>query len=215
MIFIQSQSPYSENCDFHYWKYVIPTFLIGNAFFFVSTGHISSEKNGVSFSVQNGDVCLHDFSGKQLAFQEKDDTGSQNSRISLRRTSKRGSLTFIEKMWFPLKQNIVLQREVEIYFNSFYIMWEDQKLILFNIWYWNFKAACNVLTRTITNWKKKKKGGEGATVLTRYFRCWITAGVFPFSFFIRGFLRIFTFKRKFCLELFSLHLSLSGYNYNA
>nr|XP_047922770.1 adhesion G-protein coupled receptor G2 isoform X6 [Anser cygnoides] len=61
-------------------------------------GHISSEKNGVSFSVQNGDVCLHDFSGKQLVFQEKDDTGSQNSRISLRRTSKRGSLTFIEKM---------------------------------------------------------------------------------------------------------------------
>ncbi|NXL93900.1 AGRG2 protein, partial [Alectura lathami] len=61
-------------------------------------GHFSSEKNGVSFSVQNGDVCLHDFSGKQLAFQEKDDTGSQNSHISLRRTSKRGSLTYIEKM---------------------------------------------------------------------------------------------------------------------
>ncbi|NXO49849.1 AGRG2 protein, partial [Aramus guarauna] len=61
-------------------------------------GHLSSEKNGVSFSVQNGDVCLHDFSGKQLVFQEKDDTGSQKSRISLRRTSKRGSLTFIEKM---------------------------------------------------------------------------------------------------------------------
>ncbi|XP_074016614.1 adhesion G-protein coupled receptor G2 [Numenius arquata] len=61
-------------------------------------GHLSNEKNGVSFSVQNGDVCLHDFSGKQLVFQEKDDTGSQKSRISLRRTSKRGSLTFIEKM---------------------------------------------------------------------------------------------------------------------
>ncbi|NXU53734.1 AGRG2 protein, partial [Turnix velox] len=60
-------------------------------------GHLSSEKNGVSFSAQNGDVCLHDFSGK-LVFQEKDDTGSQKSRISLRRTSKRGSLTFIEKM---------------------------------------------------------------------------------------------------------------------
>lgn len=66
--------------------------------FFLSTGHLSSEKNGVSFSVQNGDVCLHDFSGKQLVFQEKDDTGSQKSHISLRRTSKRGSLTFIEKM---------------------------------------------------------------------------------------------------------------------
>ncbi|NXL42285.1 AGRG2 protein, partial [Podilymbus podiceps] len=61
-------------------------------------GYLSSEKNGVSFSVQNGDVCLRDFSGKQLVFQEKDDTGSQKSHISLRRTSKRGSLTFIEKM---------------------------------------------------------------------------------------------------------------------
>ncbi|KAM6310407.1 adhesion G-protein coupled receptor G2 [Aegotheles albertisi] len=61
-------------------------------------GHLSSEKNGVSFCVQNGDVCLHDFPGKQPVFQEKDDTGSQKSQISLRRTSKRGSLTFIEKM---------------------------------------------------------------------------------------------------------------------
>ncbi|XP_010179313.1 PREDICTED: G-protein coupled receptor 64 [Mesitornis unicolor] len=61
-------------------------------------GHLSSEKNGVAFGLQNGDLCLHDFSGKQLVFQEKDDTGSQKSRISLRRTSKRGSLTFIEKM---------------------------------------------------------------------------------------------------------------------
>ncbi|XP_042644512.1 adhesion G-protein coupled receptor G2 [Tyto alba] len=63
-----------------------------------NAGHYSSEKNGVSFSVQNGDVCLHDFSGKQLVFQEKDDTSSQKSHISLRKTSKRGSLTFIEKM---------------------------------------------------------------------------------------------------------------------
>ncbi|NXQ90624.1 AGRG2 protein, partial [Nyctibius grandis] len=61
-------------------------------------GHLSSEKNGVSFSVQNGDVRLHDFSGKQLVFQEKDDTGSQKSHIPLRRTSKRGSLTSMEKM---------------------------------------------------------------------------------------------------------------------
>ncbi|XP_068774655.1 adhesion G-protein coupled receptor G2 isoform X2 [Struthio camelus] len=61
-------------------------------------GHLSSEKNGVSFSVQNGDVCLHDFSGKQVVVQEKDDTGNQKNHISLRRTSKRGSLTFIEKM---------------------------------------------------------------------------------------------------------------------
>ncbi|NXH51598.1 AGRG2 protein, partial [Rhabdornis inornatus] len=61
-------------------------------------GHLSSEKNGVCFSVQNGDVCLHDFSGKQLVFQDKDDTGSQESQISHRRTSKRGSLSSMEKM---------------------------------------------------------------------------------------------------------------------
>uniref|UniRef100_A0A8C6IXJ7 Adhesion G-protein coupled receptor G2 n=1 Tax=Melopsittacus undulatus TaxID=13146 RepID=A0A8C6IXJ7_MELUD len=61
-------------------------------------GHLASEKNGISFSAQNGDLCLHDFSGKQLVLQEKDDTGSQKSHISFRRTSKRGSLTFIEKM---------------------------------------------------------------------------------------------------------------------
>ncbi|NXH00023.1 AGRG2 protein, partial [Loxia leucoptera] len=61
-------------------------------------GHLSSEKNGVCFSVQNGDVSLHDFSGKQLVFQDKDDTGSQESQISLRRTSKRGSLSSMEKM---------------------------------------------------------------------------------------------------------------------
>ncbi|XP_010015502.1 PREDICTED: G-protein coupled receptor 64 [Nestor notabilis] len=61
-------------------------------------GHLASEKNGVSFSVQNGDLCLHNFSGKQLVLQEKDDTGSQKIHISLRRTSKRGSLTFNEKM---------------------------------------------------------------------------------------------------------------------
>ncbi|NXR75470.1 AGRG2 protein, partial [Pycnonotus jocosus] len=61
-------------------------------------GHLSSEKNGVCLSVQNGDVCLHDFSGKQLVFQDKDDTGSQESQISLRRTSKRGSLNSMEKM---------------------------------------------------------------------------------------------------------------------
>ncbi|NXQ46698.1 AGRG2 protein, partial [Catharus fuscescens] len=61
-------------------------------------GHLSSEKNGVCFSVQNGDVCLHDFSGKQLVFQDKDDTGSQESQISHRRTAKRGSLSSMEKM---------------------------------------------------------------------------------------------------------------------
>ncbi|NXO05341.1 AGRG2 protein, partial [Rhinopomastus cyanomelas] len=61
-------------------------------------GHLSSEKNGVCFSVQNGDLCLHDFSGKQLVFEEKDDTVSQKSQVSLRRTSRKGSLPFMEKI---------------------------------------------------------------------------------------------------------------------
>uniref|UniRef100_A0ABI7W1U0 Adhesion G protein-coupled receptor G2 n=1 Tax=Felis catus TaxID=9685 RepID=A0ABI7W1U0_FELCA len=59
-------------------------------------GSASSEKNGVSFSVQNGDVCLHDFTGKQHMFNEKEDPCNGKSRIALRRTSKRGSLHFIE-----------------------------------------------------------------------------------------------------------------------
>uniref|UniRef100_A0A8C3XIS2 Adhesion G-protein coupled receptor G2 n=1 Tax=Chelydra serpentina TaxID=8475 RepID=A0A8C3XIS2_CHESE len=61
-------------------------------------GNVSSEKNGVSFIVQNGDVCLHDFSGKQLVFHEKDDADHKKTRVSLRRTSKRGSLHFIKQM---------------------------------------------------------------------------------------------------------------------
>ncbi|XP_006835743.1 PREDICTED: G-protein coupled receptor 64 [Chrysochloris asiatica] len=61
-------------------------------------GNASTEKNGVSFSVQNGDVCLHDFSGKQHVFNEKEDLCNGKSRIALRRTSKRGSLHFIEQM---------------------------------------------------------------------------------------------------------------------
>uniref|UniRef100_A0A8D1M9X0 Adhesion G protein-coupled receptor G2 n=1 Tax=Sus scrofa TaxID=9823 RepID=A0A8D1M9X0_PIG len=61
-------------------------------------GTISPEKNGVSFSVQNGDVCLHDFTGKQHMFNEKEDSCNGKSRIALRRTSKRGSLHFIEQM---------------------------------------------------------------------------------------------------------------------
>ncbi|XP_037677915.1 adhesion G-protein coupled receptor G2 isoform X2 [Choloepus didactylus] len=61
-------------------------------------GNASTERNGVSFSVQNGDVCLHDFSGKQHVFNEKDDSCNGKSRIALRRTSKRGSLHFIEQM---------------------------------------------------------------------------------------------------------------------
>uniref|UniRef100_A0A8C8Y1B6 Adhesion G-protein coupled receptor G2 n=1 Tax=Panthera leo TaxID=9689 RepID=A0A8C8Y1B6_PANLE len=61
-----------------------------------NSGNASSEKNGVSFSVQNGDVCLHDFTGKQHMFNEKEDPCNGKSRIALRRTSKRGSLHFIE-----------------------------------------------------------------------------------------------------------------------
>uniref|UniRef100_A0A452GPK6 Adhesion G-protein coupled receptor G2 n=1 Tax=Gopherus agassizii TaxID=38772 RepID=A0A452GPK6_9SAUR len=61
-------------------------------------GNVSSEKNGVSFNVQNGDVCLQDFSGKQLVFHEKDDADHKKTRVSLRRTSKRGSLHFIKQM---------------------------------------------------------------------------------------------------------------------
>ncbi|XP_077001196.1 adhesion G-protein coupled receptor G2 isoform X2 [Tamandua tetradactyla] len=61
-------------------------------------GNASTERNGVSFSAQNGDVCLHDFSGKQPVFNEKEDSCNGKSRIALRRTSKRGSLHFIEQM---------------------------------------------------------------------------------------------------------------------
>ncbi|XP_008063651.1 adhesion G-protein coupled receptor G2 isoform X3 [Carlito syrichta] len=61
-------------------------------------GNASTERNGVSFSVQNGDVCLHDFTGKQHTFNEKEDSCNGKSRMALRRTSKRGSLHFIEQM---------------------------------------------------------------------------------------------------------------------
>ncbi|XP_069320598.1 adhesion G-protein coupled receptor G2 isoform X8 [Eulemur rufifrons] len=61
-------------------------------------GNASTERNGVSFSVQNGDVCLHDFTGKQHVFNEKEDSCNGKSRMAFRRTSKRGSLHFIEQM---------------------------------------------------------------------------------------------------------------------
>uniref|UniRef100_A0A8D2J9W0 Adhesion G-protein coupled receptor G2 n=2 Tax=Varanus komodoensis TaxID=61221 RepID=A0A8D2J9W0_VARKO len=61
-------------------------------------GNITSEKNGVSFNVQNGDVRLPDFSAKQLIFQENNDMGQKKSCISQRRTSKKGNLHFIEPM---------------------------------------------------------------------------------------------------------------------
>ncbi|TFK10242.1 protachykinin-1 [Platysternon megacephalum] len=46
-------------------------------------GNVSNEKNGVSFNVQNGDVCLHDFSGKQLVFHEKDDADHKKTRLGV------------------------------------------------------------------------------------------------------------------------------------
>ncbi|XP_021043429.1 adhesion G-protein coupled receptor G2 isoform X1 [Mus pahari] len=61
-------------------------------------GNASTERNGVSFSVQNGDVCLHDLTGKQHMFSDKEDSCNGKGRIALRRTSKRGSLHFIEQM---------------------------------------------------------------------------------------------------------------------
>ncbi|XP_023575329.1 adhesion G-protein coupled receptor G2 isoform X3 [Octodon degus] len=61
-------------------------------------GNASTERNGVSFSVQNGDVCLHDLTGKQHMFNEKEEPCNGKSRMALRRTSKRGSLHFIEQM---------------------------------------------------------------------------------------------------------------------
>ncbi|XP_074155967.1 adhesion G-protein coupled receptor G2 isoform X4 [Sminthopsis crassicaudata] len=63
-----------------------------------NSGNASTERNGVSFSVQNGNVCLHDFSGKQHGFNEKEDPCTNKNRISLRRTSKRDSLHFVEQM---------------------------------------------------------------------------------------------------------------------
>ncbi|XP_025030129.1 adhesion G-protein coupled receptor G2 isoform X3 [Python bivittatus] len=56
-------------------------------------GNISREKNGVSFHVQNSDVQLPEFSVKQ---HENNDISHKKSCISLRRTSKRKSLQFIE-----------------------------------------------------------------------------------------------------------------------
>ncbi|MEJ1281321.1 adhesion G protein-coupled receptor G2 [Cricetulus griseus] len=63
-----------------------------------NSGNASTERNGVSFSVQNGDVCLHDLTGKQHMFSNKEDSCNGKSRMALRRTSKRGSLHFIEQM---------------------------------------------------------------------------------------------------------------------
>ncbi|XP_057615204.1 adhesion G-protein coupled receptor G2 isoform X1 [Chionomys nivalis] len=63
-----------------------------------NSGNASTERNGVSFSVQNGDVCLHDLTGKQHMFSDKEDSCNGKGRMALRRTSKRGSLHIIEQM---------------------------------------------------------------------------------------------------------------------
>ncbi|XP_007469380.1 PREDICTED: G-protein coupled receptor 64 isoform X3 [Lipotes vexillifer] len=76
------------------------TLLVNNDCSGLTSGNAnaSTEKNGFSFNLQNGDVCLHDFTGKQHMFNEKEDSCSGKNRIALRRTSKRGSLHFIEQM---------------------------------------------------------------------------------------------------------------------
>ncbi|XP_049560682.1 adhesion G-protein coupled receptor G2 isoform X19 [Orcinus orca] len=76
------------------------TLLVNNDCSGLTSGNAnaSTEKNGFSFSLQNGDVCLHDFTGKQHMFNEKEDSCNGKNRIALRRTSKRGSLHFIEQM---------------------------------------------------------------------------------------------------------------------
>ncbi|XP_060147906.1 adhesion G-protein coupled receptor G2 isoform X5 [Globicephala melas] len=76
------------------------TLLVNNDCSGLTSGNAnaSTEKNGFSFSLQNGDVCLHDFTGKQHMFNEKEDACNGKNRIALRRTSKRGSLHFIEQM---------------------------------------------------------------------------------------------------------------------
>ncbi|TKC43141.1 hypothetical protein EI555_021544, partial [Monodon monoceros] len=75
------------------------TLLVNNDCSGLTSGNAnaSTEKNGFSFSLQNGDVCLHDFTGKQHMFNEKEDSCNGKNRIALRRTSKRGSLHFIEQ----------------------------------------------------------------------------------------------------------------------
>lgn len=65
-------------------------------------------------------------------------------------------------------------------------MWADQELILFHIWYWNFKAAMQWIDKD--NYLKKKT--NTTTILTRCLGYQITAGTFPFWFFIKGFFEV-------------------------
>ncbi|XP_077028753.1 adhesion G-protein coupled receptor G2 isoform X3 [Agelaius phoeniceus] len=66
-----------------------------------SSNSLQSNSNSTNSTtlLMNNDYSVHaNGNGKQLVFQDKDDTGSQESQISLRRTSKRGSLSSMEKM---------------------------------------------------------------------------------------------------------------------
>ncbi|XP_026570049.1 adhesion G-protein coupled receptor G2 [Pseudonaja textilis] len=60
--------------------------------------NISQGKNGVSFHVQNSDVQLPEFSVKKHVFHENNDISHKKSCISLRRTSKKKSLQFMEPL---------------------------------------------------------------------------------------------------------------------
>lgn len=59
-------------------------------------------------------------------------------------------------------------------------MWADQELVLFNIWYWNFKAAMQWIDKD--NYLKKKK--KRNLLFWQGLGCQITAGTLPFCFFI-------------------------------
>lgn len=78
-------------------------------------------------------------------------------------------------------------------------MWADQELVLFNIWYWNFKAAMQWIDKGQLFKKLKKKE---PTILTRFWMSdysWHTSIlVLHQSGVFWGFL--FTFKQKFYLD---------------
>ncbi|XP_034290068.2 adhesion G-protein coupled receptor G2 [Pantherophis guttatus] len=60
--------------------------------------NISRRKNGVSFHVQNSDVQLPEFPVKQHVFHVNNDISHKKSCISLRRTSEKKSLQFMEPL---------------------------------------------------------------------------------------------------------------------
>ncbi|ETE62909.1 G-protein coupled receptor 64, partial [Ophiophagus hannah] len=74
--------------------------LMSNDYSVHSNGNenISRGKNGVSFHVQNSDVQLPEFSVKKHVFHENNDISHKKSCISLRRTSQKKSLQFMEPL---------------------------------------------------------------------------------------------------------------------